>query len=463
MELESVNTIRQRYLDLLSQDKKYNHVLSTLAAKKKTEPIFDIEPLDAESDLTYASEQRQMSEILLDMHAVNNGIMELKNKIQDTVTTVDNTIASILDTAKKQQEQVRDLRVICGKNSAYSSVIPVYASAFPELDAEVINDTTFGAMVVNSERIPYDIISLSGNGYSGNFFVYTDKGFENEWLDRSDVSYLMDANDVTVYEYSRLCTQDKKEAISGIVNYDDKEVECVITMMTRTAVCKMLLKSLDFGLAVRKLEVSSDNIIWKTIISDDMYINQKDLNYQQSDYAYGSSILCFPYSYYIRITLANNMPTNDMIAIQEDNGSIRKVNAYRKRISLQEIQLYNSEYNDTTIESDNVLDDSSVDKISLFAAEYIPDHFPEADYISYWLIVNGQEYPIVPVNTGRSGIAMIKYADENYSVNDNTSLIHETIKSIRLKILIRSYNKTETPYVSNLKLCLGKNTGNIYV
>ena len=463
MELESVNTIRQRYLDLLSQDAKYNHVVSALAIKPKDKPILDIETLDAESDLTYTSEQRQISEILLDMHAVNNGIIETKNRIQNTIMALDDTLASILDTAKKQQEQVRDLHVICGKNSPYSSVIPVYASAFPDLNAEVIHDNTFGAAATGSEQIQYDIISIAGNGYSGNAFVYTGSGFENEWLDRSDISYLMDANDVTIYEYSRLCTQDKKEAVSGIINYDDKEAECVITMMTRAAVCKMLLKSFDFGLAVRKLEVSEDNVTWRTIISEDIYINQKDLNYQQSNYVYGSSILCFPYSYYIRITLINNTPTNDTIAIQEENGSIHKVNACRKRISLQEIQLYSSEYEDAVIESDNILEDSSVDKISLFAAEYIPDHFPEADYISYWLIINGQEYPVVPVNTGRSGVTMIKYADEEYSMNDNTELVHETIKSIRLKIKIRAYNKTETPYISNLKLCLGKNTGNIYV
>ena len=463
MELESVNTIRQRYRDLLSQDERYNPVLSSLAGKEKNEPILTAETLDTESDLSYADEQRQLSEILLDMHAVNNGIIETKTKIQNIIGSLDETVVSILDSAKKQQAQIQDLNIICGKDSIYSSVLPVYTSAFPDLNAETLNNKTFGAAVINSELVSYDIISLAGNGYSGNAFIYTNNGFENEYLDRSNVYYIMDTNNITVYEYSRLCTQDKTEAVSGIVNYDDKEVECVITMMTRTAVCKLLIKSLDYYLAVRKLEVSDDNITWKTIISDDIYINQEELCYQDADYVYGSAVLCFPYSYYIRLTLANDLPTDDIIAIQEEDGTIRKINAYRKRIALQEIQLYSSEYTEAVLESDNLLEDSSVDKISLFATEYIPDHFIDGDYVSYWLIINGQEYPVVPVNTGRNGTTMIKYADEEYSVLNNTELIHETIKSIRLKILIRPYNKTETPYVSNLKLCLGKNTGNIYV
>jgi len=243
MELESVNTIRKRYRDLLSTDKTYNNILKALTEKDKADPILNIGDINAESDLHYAEEQRQLSEILLDMHSINNGIIEAKNIIQSTVSTLDDSIYTILNSVQKQRDQIEDVNVICGKNSEYSSILPVYTSSFENLDAEIINDRTVGAIATESNSVSYDIVSVAGNGYSGNAFVYTEDGFENLSYDRSNVDYIMDNNDLTIYEYSRLCTRDKKEVISGIVNYDDKEVECVITLMASKAVCKAAIKS----------------------------------------------------------------------------------------------------------------------------------------------------------------------------------------------------------------------------
>ena len=114
----------------------------------------------------------------------------------------------------------------------------------------------------------------------------------------------------------------------------------------------------------------------------------------------------------------------------------------------------------------NMLESGSVDKISLFASEYIPDHFNATiEYIKYYLAVNGTEYEIVPVNSGREGISLIKYSEVNDSSAESNKikLIEETIKNARLRVSIKTHNDKETPYVSNLKLCLGKDTGSIYV
>lgn len=463
MELESVKTIRERYRDLLAKDPSYDTTLETLIKKEAYEPIFVAGELNEESDLHYADEQRQLSEILLDMHTVNNGIIETKNRIDDAIKTIDNEIVSILESVRKQREQIEDISVLCSQDSAYSAVLPVYTSSFEDLNAETLNDKTMGALAIESERVRYDIISIAGNGYSGNAFVYNEDGFENLIYDKSQTEYILDDNDFTIYEYSRLCTRDKKEVVSGAINYDDKEVECVITLMASKAVCKAVIQSLDPNIILRKVETSDDGSTYVTRVAKDLYINRDDICYQDSEYTYGSAAICFPYSYFIRLTLASDTPLQDKIAIEKEDGTIQEINAYRKKIALQGIKLFRSNYEDTTIESSNILEDSSVDKVSLFVSEYIPDHFPPAEYISYALIINGQEHPIVPINTGRDGITVIKFSEEEYSLNGNTELIHETIKTIRVKIHIRPYNKTETPYVSNIKVCIGKNTGNIYV
>ena len=110
-----------------------------------------------------------------------------------------------------------------------------------------------------------------------------------------------------------------------------------------------------------------------------------------------------------------------------------------------------------------MLRETAVDKISLFATEYIPDHFPENEYIKYYLIINGIEYPVVPANTGKKGINIIKYSEESSAVSEEIQLVHETIKTVVLRVVITPFQRKETPYVSNIKLCIGKNTGNVYV
>ena len=494
MELTTINNIRERYLALLSGDERYNAITGQLNMRAKEEPILTFAMLDAEADLEYAAEQRQLSEILLDMHAVNYGIIEIKNTIQETITSLDTHIETILASVQKQKTQAEDINTLCGKKSEYNSIIPVFTTDFEESGAEILDDKTLGAAIQNAEQISYDILDISGNGYSGNAFVYNDHKFENETDDRSNLNYIIDDNDTTVYEYSRLCTKDKTEAVSGIVNYDDKEVECVITLAAQSSVCKASVHSLDPGLVVKKIETSQDGDIF-TVYSDiPLYINKTDEAFYDPDYIYAGGILCFPYAPYVRLTLASDTVTNDTIAIQEEQEVeetceeeleydpeacalpmpklyikkytitvAREINAYRKKIAIQGIQLYAAEYNEVTVTTGNILEDSSVDKVSLFASEYIPDHFTDKEYIDYYLVINGQEYPVIPINSGRSGITMIRYSDEELSVANNTELIHETIKTIAVKITIRPYNGKETPYVSNIKLCLGKNTGNIYV
>jgi hypothetical protein len=220
---------------------------------------------------------------------------------------------------------------------------------------------------------------------------------------------------------------------------------------------------MDPGLIVRKIETSQDGYTFVVHSKNDLYVNKTREIYYNPDYVYSGGILCFPYAPYVRLTLASNTVCDDMLAIENEDGTIKKINAYRKKISIQGIQLYTASYAEVSVQTGNILNDGTVDRISLFASEYIPDHFTDTEYITYYLIVTGQEYKVVPINTGRTGISIIRYSEEEISLSDNTQLIHETIKTVGLKLIIKPYNKKETPYVSNLKLCIGKNTGNIYV
>lgn len=462
MDLSSIRLIREKYLNLLASDAQYNDIAATLAEKSDSEPITNITDVEPESDLSFNTEQRHLSEILLDMHSINNAVQETKNEIADTINNLDNSLETIRTSIKQQMDQVDDINMLCGQESMYNMIVPVYVSDFGDTSAEMLDAKTIGASLITSDSIDYDIVSVSGNGYSGNSFVYEDGEFVMDYDDRSKVEYIADKNEITIYEYSRLCADKKQNVSSQYINYDNQPVECTVTLSAAEDVCKAKIYSPDKSLCITKLETSDDGIRYVSRLKTPLYINDVSKIYDDSFYIYGSNTLCFPYSKFVRITFSNTEATNDEIRIIKDAAPV-KINAKRKKISIAGIELYSSTYTEAVLVSQDIVEDGNIDKVSLFASEYIPDHFPEDTYIQYFLVLNGQEYEIVPANTGNTRIKLIKYAEDEVTANDDITLLTEAVHTAQVKIVITPFNNKETPYVSNIKLCIGKNTGDIYV
>ena len=69
--------------------------------------------------------------------------------------------------------------------------------------------------------------------------------------------------------------------------------------------------------------------------------------------------------------------------------------------------------------------------------------------------MNGNEYDVVPLNSNKKGIKIIRFGAS--SLNDSyAKSINETIKSASLKITIDTPDSCTTPFLSNLKVCLGE-------
>lgn len=462
MDLKSIRLIREEYLELLAQNPEYNNILTELSEKPETNPLSSIVEVEPESDLSYNTEQRQLSEILLDMYSINNALSEVKNNVVDIIDSLDESLNTLRLSVDQQMEQVNDLNILCGQNSVFNAIVPIYVSDFGDTDAEMLDAKTIGAAIIKSDQISYDIVSISGNGYSGNGFVYRDGSFESDTDDRSDLRYIMDDNDITIYEYSRLYANNKKDISMSYINYDNRAVECTITLSAKEAVCKAQILSPDKDLCIVRLETSEDGVRYVSRLRKPLYINDLSKIYNSSTYIYGSNTLCFPYSNFIRITLSNDKVTDDELRVQEEDKTVI-LNARRKKISIAGIRLYSSIYTEAVLESQEIIEDGNIDKISLFASEYVPDHFPGNNYISYSLIINGVEHPIVPVNSKKAGTKIIKYTEDIKSSREDVEILDETIKTIKVKVVISPYNNTESPYASNIKLCMGKNTGDLYV
>lgn len=473
MDLISIDNIKKQYKSVLAKDEKYLSILTELEKKDAAAPISSFRSLNPEDVPSYDNEERELQEILLDLTAINNATIEMKDYADSIINKIDSTVESVSKSIEEENARISDINMICGLNSEYNMVIPIFASDFSQSDSgyEALDDKSIGAKLVANEEVEYEITSLSGNGLPAKTYSYeiltSSGGAYSSDNSYSDISYITDESDITAYDYKRYITTDRSEAIDGIINYDNKEIECVITLKATKSCSKMKLLSETKDLVIKNLETSDDGVNWLSRLENPIELNNTEAVYSDSSYIYGTGILCFPNTTYIRITVASNEISEEKIAVRaSDNEAVAFPNTKSKKIRLNNIKLYSSKYRDTDIESVNLLESGSVDKISLFASEYIPDHFNNSEeYIKYYLIINGKEHEIVPANSGRNGIRLIKYSEVSNPATkvDGVELIEETIKDARVRLSIKGYNILETPYVSNLKLCLGKDTGSIYV
>lgn len=146
--------------------------------------------------------------------------------------------------------------------------------------------------------------------------------------------------------------------------------------------------------------------------------------------------------------------TSEQSKIQVTKTLTKLPNTKRSVISISDIVLEANEYETTSyIYSNNMLP-YATKAVAVFSNEYIPEHFENKVYIKYFLNVNGIQTEVVPINSQRNGIKIIKTSDvllDNYY----SKYVNGAITSCYLTISISCPNKYETPFVSNVKLLVG--------
>ena len=100
-------------------------------------------------------------------------------------------------------------------------------------------------------------------------------------------------------------------------------------------------------------------------------------------------------------------------------------------------------------------DNDDINKIKIFVNSYIPDSYPSDETsLKYELIVNGISHKVTPINNYSNGTKMVSHAISQYG-NSSVKFIDESIKTLQLKITIKASSGAITPFVGNVKVCIG--------
>lgn len=405
---------------------------------------------------------------------LNSNIININNDLEyidNTLTSVAANFNSLMENTKlkltnikkllnMEKERQEDINILCNKYSDFSSVLTLDENDFD--NGLVFTDNILTANVYNINNVSYEIKDISGNGQSGNAYVYQGEDFISNVLDTSNTSYINDDNLTTFYEYERITINNEENAPLSF-NKDSIEAECYVILKAVDYVNKLLINSDRDDLILKEVYTSDDGVSYALDKEYNIQINKNQDKYKDQSYIYGSGIISINPSKYIKLCFKSNGYTDDTIAhikaFNENNSITKKIvkvlSAKRHLIKLNGISLSKNVYSTGTILSNELITDP-IKYIAIYSNEYICSDYDIKDAVNYYLIINGNEYEITPINSDRVGKKIIRTSSQTYQF-ENTIYIEESIKSAKLKINIKASNNV-TPFISNIKVLIGGNS-----
>lgn len=463
MEYIGLQSIKNSYATTLASDGE-NEKAARIINSKNIDPIFNGFSVHPDDEPELLALNTALGDISLDIQALQHEMASAATNFLGLMSTAKIQLESVDEQLTAEEDRIKDMNVICGNINEFYSI-----KTFSQKDFTgqfgIEKGNTYTASKVSAQPVNLAVQQVAGNGYEGNAYVYRNNAFVQSSLDTSSRDNMTDDSDVTVYEYSRL-TASKEDAYPVDVNFDNEEAECGIVIMGDNIFSALSLNSDQEDIIVQDVLTSQDHgASFVSCLKNPIAINNPDEKYKNYDYAYKSNVLAFPSTQYVKLILKSGGTTSDTLAFTQVDTSdaknpvkknIELNNTKRHSIRINGIKAFASQYGEGAQFSTGELITTPVNSIAIFGNEYVPPHYPGTqNYFQYILTVNGIGYEIIPINSNRDGVKVIRCSE--YSAADDYAIhINESIKSAVLSVVIKNPDESSTPYLSNLKLCLGK-------
>lgn len=428
-----------------------------LANKDMYEPIFTGVEIHGESEITSDYVNDLFDYVKNDIEIIHTEITDTANDfsklLEDTKIRL-SEITTILNTEKQRQE---DINMLCNKYTDYSNVLFVNNNnSTNDLNG---NAGMFSLPIRTSKKVNANVLNVSGNGYEGNAFVYSNNDFIENSINSTNREYMVDNSILTYYEYSRITANNLEPKVFSLVNFDSINARCSILLSSDELFNTLELSSDYENVILESLSYSMDGQTFIQTELTDILINNAKARFDDRAYVYGSGVLEFKECYYVKVVLRAANNTNDEIAfvdngVNSNNQLIKIPSAKRSVIRINNISLYRDIYKTSgNLKFDNFIS-SPADAISIFANEYCPDDIDLRQSIKYTLTVNGIDYQVIPINSNDNGKKVIRLTNKSIKA-DHVHYISETIKDASLTISLRTGKDYASPLLSNIKILIG--------
>lgn len=426
-------------------------------------PILDFNPI-----YIHPEEEPNVEEINSVMEKIHSALGVADKNFIDAANNFNNLLANtklklsnIKELLSAERERKQDINILCNKFSDFSSVLNLKEEDFS--GSLQFENGILHAYITKRTPIDYEITAIDGNGSEGNEYVYLNDSFLNTVIDTSNRNYINDKNSATAYEYERITIDNNTDGPLAF-NKDSIEAECSLSLSADETFNHIQITSERDDLILKEVYVSKDGLTYELEKEYNIPINSRIEMYNDNTYIYGSGIITIEPSKYIKIVLRSNGYSDDQIAFVKTfynntntNEIIKKIvkvdSGKRHVIKINDISILKNSYTKGSIVSKELIT-TPIKTIGLYCNEYINKDYSIDKNANYFLIVNGQEHEITPVNSHRAGKKIVRTSSQLYK-SDHVIYLNEDIKSAKLKIVINTTNKDITPYISDIKILIG--------
>lgn len=399
-------------------------------------------------------------ESIEDIKKIDSNFKTLVSKVEDVMNRTTKRLDIVKEIITSEKERLQDITMLCNSKTDYDNAIPLTDYHFK--GDYSFNDGVFTGKETQSIINKAQVIEVTGNGYQGNKYVRNNNDYLENTLDTTIKKNMVDNNISTYWEYSRITASNTEPYLISDFNTDSAETTCTLTIKFNEKTNQLAIKSSLDNIKILSIRYSSDDLSYTDLPMFPFKINSKEDSYKEQGYIYGSNIIAFPDSYYLKITLESTGYLDELLAFERiiPNTNKNKVittivpTAKRHVIRVNDIIASSKKYiQESVMKSEELINlKEDVYAISIFANIYLPNNI-SSDNVKFVLTVNGKDYQVKPVNSYENGIKIIRFS-QGKMPTEYTKYIGEKITSAKLSIYIKSKNKL-TPYISNLKILLG--------
>ena len=317
MEYVGIESTKNSYIEVLQENGEHEEALR-LEAKDFTTPVFDGIEVHQEEEPSKTLINNELKKLGIDFLALDSQIISKAQEYNDLVNNILTDLDAIDEIITTEEERVQDMNIIIGNFDEFASVRTLKSDDLNG-SCSAVDNYTFSTYCEEKVNVPLNIIDVSGNGYEGNEYVYNGSNFEKDSMDTSNREFMIDDSITSFYEYSRLTATNKQDQYPSDVNYDSNEAECVVTLGSETLFNSVRIQSDQENIILKQVQISEDGTVYKDVMDSPIRFNSETDKYNNENYIYGSGIICFPNTNYLKLTFNSDGITNENLAFKKIN------------------------------------------------------------------------------------------------------------------------------------------------
>jgi hypothetical protein len=312
MDRSFIKTIRETHAATYAEQGNTERAKEIATANDIYTPIFKPREVHPEEEPSLSELNMFVTDIGHDLTIINKELAVAGEKFKNLMEDTKLRLGKVQRDIAIEEERLKDLNMLCGDHTEFDTVETLTMDDFQGAASDF--DGVFHAKVTSNSDVRLYVVNVQGNGYEGNEFVYKDKKWLADSMDTADREHLVDRSLSSVYEYSRINADESEELAFSLLNHDDVEAECAITLLAESPISMVQVLSDMENLVLKEVSVSDDGAVYRPVTEEEIAFNNKENIYRNGVHAFGSGIITFPMSQYIKLVFRSDGYTDDKIA-----------------------------------------------------------------------------------------------------------------------------------------------------